>query len=115
MLVQVRHRSKVKLSFFTLFSAQKAYVFLPYFYSVFTQQYARCRVPTLSPDPALTWTPAFQKVCSASGLSRYSPMKKVAKVPAMASHTNTPQQPRRLRVEPSMLSSSGPGQSSGLV
>ena len=55
-----------------------------------------------------TWTPAFQNVLSSSGLSRYSPMKKVAKVPPIASHTRTPQQPRRFRVEPIILSSAFP-------
>ena len=50
-----------------------------------------------------TWTPAFQNDLSSSCLSRYSPMKKVAKVPAIASHTRTPQQPRRFRVEPSIV------------
>ena len=50
-----------------------------------------------------TWTPAFQNDLSSSGLSRYSPMKKVAKVPAIASHTRTPQQPRRFRVALSIV------------
>ena len=50
-----------------------------------------------------TWTPAFQNDLSSSGLSRYSPMKNVAKVPAIASHTRTPQQPRRFRVALSIV------------
>ena len=44
----------------------------------------------------LTVTPAFQKLFCCSGLSRYSPMKKVAKIAPMASQTKNPAQPKLL-------------------
>ena len=41
-------------------------------------------------------TPAFQKLFWFSGLSRYSPMKKVAKMAPMASQTKNPAHPKLL-------------------
>ena len=53
--------------------------------------------------PSNTCTPAFHKDFWSSGLSKYSPMKNVAKTAEIANQTNTPQHPSFLMVDNNIL------------